>query len=104
VANASENRSTSDVIEDHLERRCDGDREEDLRRNADRDVVIPTSTSVNRAVVVCGEVGYLEWTAQTRQAQIQDGADGFAMRERPIVAQTIHYIARSADGDRLSSG
>jgi hypothetical protein len=39
-------------------------------------------------------VCFLEWTARSDEAKIEDGADSFCIRDGRIVAQTIHYTVQ----------
>lgn len=38
-----------------------------------------------------GELGFLEWTARSRSASVDDGADSYLIRNGRIVAMTAHY-------------
>ncbi|MGE4306510.1 MAG: nuclear transport factor 2 family protein [Novosphingobium sp.] len=51
---------------------------------------LPDATFEYTTHVVEGEVGFLEWSAHGRGAEIKDGADSYLIRDGWIVAQTIH--------------
>lgn len=115
-------RSPREVLEDHLALAASGDWATDLERNVAEDVVVLTGFGVFEgvdevrvlaelldaqlpdarfeytAVVVRGEVGFLEWTADAEGARVRDGADSFVIRDGRIVAQTIHYTVESTSG------
>lgn len=108
-------RSTRNVFEDHLRESVEGTVENDLARNYAEDVVILTGRGVYRGhkgirtlasllqeqlpectfhyatKEVDGEVAFLEWTAESPRARVEDGADSYIVRDGRIVAQTIHY-------------
>lgn len=42
-------------------------------------------------MLVAGEMAFLEWTAASKKAIVEDGADSYLIRDGRIVAQTIHY-------------
>jgi hypothetical protein len=60
---------------------------------------LPVATYEYRTRLVEGEVAFLEWTAHSDGARVEDGADSFLVRDGLIVAQTIHYTV-----DRSTSG
>ncbi len=116
-------RSTREVVEDHLRLRAAGRLEEDLERNVDPDIAVLTVTGVWRghdgvreqaraldrwssaegyecSDVVCdGDVAYMAWRAHAgSDCEIRHGADSYVVRDGRIVAQTIHYVARDAEG------
>ena len=116
VALSTRQRTTREVLEDHLRLRADGDLEEDLRRNVSPEIAVLTCSGVWRGhdgvreqadalgrlangdefdygeLVVEGEVGYLEWCAHDGEGcLVRDGADSYVVRDGMIVAQTIHY-------------
>src|SRR5579871_6394224 len=110
-------RSTRDVLQDHLRLRRQSFRkvEEDIARNYAGDVVLLTGFGVfrghegvrrsaqilheqlpcvqyqYRTKLVDGEVAFLEWAARCPTARVEDGADSFLIRNGRIVAQTVHY-------------
>lgn len=112
---AGRERTTSDVFDDHLRLRNEGDLETDLTRNYSPDVVLLTGIGVfrghdgvrasadilrgyargthydYRVRLVEGEIAYLEWRADSAHARIDDGADSFLIRDGRIQIQTIHY-------------
>jgi hypothetical protein len=114
------NRSTREVFEDHLRLAEEGEVELDLERNYTDDTVLLTSFGVLYGVreayrlleeqlpnprytyvtqQVHGEIAFLEWTADSERAWVDDGVDTFLIREGKIRVQTIHYtIHRKQDG------
>ena len=108
-------RTAEKVLEDHLHQSKHGSVEEDLARNYAEDVVLLTGRGVYRGhegarrlnqmlqdelpkasydyktVLVDGAVGFLEWSARSKHARVDDGADSFVIRDGRIIAQTIHY-------------
>lgn len=114
-------RPTEDVLSDHLRSRQAGDLEGDLARNYDPRVVLLSAEGVHRGhdgvrtlagvlhsyvpagrydygQILCeGDVGLLQWTAESDEVEVHDGADSYVVRDGRIVAQTIHYSTR---GDR----
>lgn len=118
-------RSTHDVIDDHLERRKQGDLEGDLRDNYADDVVmlswgegaqrgkdavrrlagvlnsyLPEGDYQYHQVLVEGAYAMLQWTGRSRSTQVHDGADSYVVVDGRIVAQTIHYAARDRERTR----
>lgn len=112
-------RTTEEVFADHLELAQQGDVETDLARNFSSDCVLLTSYGVfrghagvraaaalldeqigrtrytYRTRMTEGEIGFLEWTADSERAQVDDGADSFLIRDGLIEAMTIHYTVRN---------
>lgn len=108
-------RSTDEVLHDHLARARDGDLDGDIALNFAPDCVLLTSDGPfhghdgvreaarlldarlggsgfeYRRVMTNGEVGFLEWTADTPRAVVDDGADSYVVRDGRIVAMTAHY-------------
>ena len=109
------NRSTQEVFEDHLHLAAIDDLETDIKRNHSEEVVLLTSFGVFRghagvreaadllAHQVPGahyiyrtrltheEMAFLEWSATSEQARVEDGADSFLIRHGRIQMMTIHY-------------
>lgn len=52
---------------------------------------LPNATYDYKTILVEGEVGFLEWPAQSATAEVHDGADSYIIRNGCIIAQTIHY-------------
>ena len=50
-------------------------------------------TYANR--LIDGRMAFLEWTAETENARVRDGADSFLIEDGWIVAQTIHYTVET---------
>ena len=117
-------RTSRQVLEDHLAKRKAGLLEEDLAENFTEDVVLLTSDGVFRGhesvrrlarqlatdfpdngfeyrnVLVEGELGFLEWSATSECASVHDGADSYLIRHGKIVAQTIHYTVKRNRAER----
>ncbi len=117
-------RTTEAVLRDHLERAQQGDLEGDIRDNFAPDTVLLTtygtfhghqgilaaakllndqlgSTSYEYTNVVSeGDVGFLEWRADTPRARVTDGADSFVIRDGKIQTMTIHYTVEPVDSTR----
>jgi hypothetical protein len=111
-------RSAEDVLDDHLRASKSGSLEDDLQRNYAPDVVVlcekgvfhghdgmrelaetlrrelPDATFAYRTKRVAGELGLLEWTAESADATVDDGADSYVIRDGRIVGQTVHYSIR----------
>lgn len=111
-------RLAEEVFHDHLRESLDGSIETDLARNYADDVVVLTSDGVHRGhsalrrlarrleqelpharfayrtKLVSGEVAFLEWTAESEGAIVEDGADSYVIRDGRIRAQTIHYTVK----------
>ena len=108
-------RTTEQVVDDHLQLAMEGALEQDLARNYAPDVVLlsnwgvehghdgarrlahllesqlPDSDFAYRLRLVDGEVAMLQWTARSRAAAVHDGVDSFVVRDGRIQAQTIWY-------------
>lgn len=108
-------RTTSEVVSDHLHQAVNGDIESDLQRNYASDLVVLTGfgvfhgyeglREVNRLLqrqlpdaayqyrtrLDAGQIAFLEWNAQTGSALVTDGADTYHVRDGRIQVQTIHY-------------
>jgi hypothetical protein len=108
-------RSTTQVLEDHLACRSQGDIEGDLERNYVRDVVLLCEHGVlkGHAAVrksakaladqlpgacfefplkqIDGEHALLHWNARSANAHVDFGVDTFVIREGRIILQTVSY-------------
>lgn len=108
-------RTTSEVFEDHLRLRQSGDLEEDLRRNFAEDVVLLAGNSNGRghaairasfrrlreqmpggrfqylARQVCGPYALLVWRGRSSRFDVFEGADTFVIESGKIRLHTIHY-------------
>lgn len=117
------NRSTEEVLDSHLRLRKQKATAEDICCDYAQDAVLlschgvfqghegvrrstgllkrelPGATNEYRTRLVEDEVAFLEWTARSDGARVEDGADSFVIRDGLIVAQTIHYTV-----DRSTSG
>lgn len=118
---ANTKRSPREVLDDHLAKARSGNSagvEDDLARNYSPDLVTLTGDGVYRGydgmrqlarrlmqelpqarfqyrtLLVEGEIGFLEWSAESPAATVEDGADSYLIRDGRIVAQTIHYTVR----------
>lgn len=111
----AEPRSTRDVVESHLDHRRNHDVEGDLSENYADDVVILSAEGIHTGhdairltasvlnsyiehadfsydqVLVEGEYGLLNWSADEGDTHIHDGADSYVVRDGLIVMQSIHY-------------
>jgi ketosteroid isomerase-like protein len=107
-------RSTAEVLDDHLECRMKGDVEADIARNYSPDVVVLTAAGpatghdavrhfndlLRRTVpkeyeiplkLVEGRFAFIEWRARAPGTSVEDGADSFVVENGRIVFQSIHY-------------
>jgi hypothetical protein len=109
-------RGALEVLRDHLRLADAWEFELSLERNFSPDVVLLTGYGVfrgitgvrekvrlleehlpegrwtYRTVMAEGEMGFLEWTAESASgATVQDGADSYLIRDGKIRAMTIHY-------------
>lgn len=113
-------RTTTEVFEDHLKKRLEGDVEGDIKENYAEDVILLTGTGafeghdgvresaqeLERYVgnipfeynhtLVKDDYAFLEWTAKGEGRKVTDGADGFEIKDGKIVMQTIHYTVKEA--------
>jgi hypothetical protein len=111
-----EERTTEQVIEDHLGCRMNGDIEGDIERNYSPDMVVMTSRglfhgkdeirNLNRMLhkaidsnnyifpvkLFDGPYAFIEWRVRAPGKSIEDGADSFVVRDGKIVFQSIHYM------------
>ena len=112
----SENtRSAQEVLDDHLYQRKTGTVEGDLDRNFAEDVVVMSGDGIfhghdgvrstasilhdalhgasfeYHTTLVEGELAFLQWSARSDDATVNDGADSFIIRDGKIVGQTIHF-------------
>jgi hypothetical protein len=111
-------RSTNEVFEDHLALAQAGDVDTDLERNYDPDCVILTTYGIfrghsgareaaallnkqigrthytYRTQMTHGEIAFLEWTADSRKAKVDDGADSFWIKDGKVKVMTIHYTVQ----------
>ena len=118
------NRSSQEVFEDHLWQGKHGSVEENFERNYADDVVVltgrgayrgrdgleylagvlreelPDGAFEYRTKLVEGQTAFLEWTARSGSARVDDGADSFFIRDGRIVAQTIHYTVEPLGDER----
>jgi hypothetical protein len=112
-------RTATEVIEDHLNKRLQGNVEEDIKANFAEDIVILSSYGTFRGhdgvresadklkkmlgkaefayntTIIEGDYGFLEWSGRSGEAIVCDGADSFVVKGGLIVMQTIHYSAQS---------
>lgn len=52
---------------------------------------LPKANYVYRTKVVDREMAFLEWTAESEDALVEDGADSYCIRDGRIIAHAIHY-------------
>jgi hypothetical protein len=108
-------RTTTEVLEDHLRRRADGDLDGDLEHNYSAGVVllcehgprvgreairtsaeelerqIPSASFEYPVKVVEEEYALLFWRADSANARAEHGVDSFVVRDGRIVLQTVAY-------------
>ena len=108
-------RTTREVLDDHLHQAVAGDTDTDLRRNYAEDLVVLTGFGVfhgheglreanellqrdlpgaayrYRATLDAGEIAFLEWSAEAGSVRVEDGVDTYHVRDGRIRVQTIHY-------------
>lgn len=113
------NRSSSEILNDHLARADRGDIEGDIAANFAPDCVLLTTygrfeghSGVRDAAALLatqvpearfryvqrtayGELAFLEWTACGDGAVVRDGADSFLIRDGRIRVMTIHYTVQT---------
>jgi len=111
-------RTPTEVIHDHLAKRLAGDIEGDIKQNFDKDILILSSFGVFKGhdgvrasaklldekvgdavfhynrTLVDRDYGFLEWSADSENVKVWDGADSFVVHDGKIVLQTIHYTAQ----------
>lgn len=111
---AVQTRSTQDVLDDHLQKRLDGDVEGDVAANYATDVVLLTAAgnalghdAVRHFATILtehvppryeivrkdveGRFAFIEWRAREPGRSVEDGADSFVVEHGRIVMQSIHY-------------
>ena len=107
-------RSTQEVLDDHLRCRKSADIEADIERNYSPKVVVHTSRGAfegHDAVrrlnsklrehvpedieivlnLTTRRFAYIEWRAREPGRSVEDGADSFVIEDGRIVFQSIHY-------------
>jgi hypothetical protein len=123
-----EPRPTEQVFEDHLALAQAGDVETDLNRNFAPDVVLLTSYGVFHGHEGCrkaaelldvqigktqytyrtklfhGELAFLEWSASTDLASVEDGADSYLIKAGRIHVMAIHYTVTPRHKSKRASG
>jgi hypothetical protein len=111
-------RSAEEVLEDHLRESKEGSVDDDLQRNFSEDLVmltkggvfrghegmrtlnrklqedLPQADLTYRTKLVAGEMAFLEWSAESETAVVEDGVDSYCIRDGKIIAQTIHYTVK----------
>ncbi|HJR15121.1 MAG TPA: nuclear transport factor 2 family protein [Rhodanobacteraceae bacterium] len=114
-------RTTREVLDDHLALAQQGDLDTDIARNFDPECVLMTTygnfhghAGVREAARLLerqigrgrynylheechDQLAFLEWTVETDRAWIPDGADSYWIRDGKIHAMTIHYSVREKD-------
>jgi hypothetical protein len=115
-------RTTKEVLDDHLRLADDRRWEEDIERNVSRDCVLLTGRGVfrghegfrelarmldeevpsgdwqYRTRMVEGPMAFIEWMVDAGEVRVEDGADSFLIEEGKIVYQTIHYTVLDRAG------
>jgi len=118
----NEQRTTKEVLQDHLDLAQRGDLDADIPRNFDPGCVLMTSYGTFRGhagvreaaeLLVCQmgsggyhytrqewhqELAFLEWTVDNDRVSIPDGADSYWIKAGRIRAMTIHYSVRDKRG------
>ncbi len=121
-------RTTREVFEDHLDLAQKGDLEADLKRNFAKDCVLLTGYGVYRGHqgvreaadlldnqlgkvhytynnrLWHEEVAFLEWSAESGRASIEDGADSFWVKDGLVRVMTIHYTIRDKSSGNHDTG
>ena len=121
-------RTTREVFEDHLDLAQRGDLETDIERNFAQDCVLLTGYGVFRghqgvreaAELLDNQLGkgqyiysnrlwhedvaFLEWSAESGRACIEDGADSYWVRDGLIRVMTIHYTVREKAPGEYDTG
>lgn len=111
-------RPATDVFEDHLQKRLDGDVEGDIRSNYADDVVMLTHRGVfhghdgvrncaaelKRSLggndfrydqkLVDGDFAFLVWRGLNGDKYVCNGADSYVIKDGKIIMQSIHYIVK----------
>lgn len=119
ASSTEDNRSTTDVVHDHLVKRLAGEVEADIGTNFSKDVIIISNYGVYRGhdgvresadmldeaisnarfeyglTMIEGECALLEWSAEAEDKSIESGVDSFVVRDGKIIAQTIFYKVKS---------
>jgi hypothetical protein len=114
-------RSVEEVLDDHLRESKEGSLDDDLRRNFSENLVILTERGVfrghegmrelnrrlqeelpkaqltYRTKLVAGEMAFLQWTAESESAVVEDGVDSYCIRDGQIIGQTIHYTVEKKE-------
>lgn len=117
-------RTTTEVLQNHLAKRLKGQVEEDIKENYSDDIIILSSFGVFRGpsgvresagklasslgeavfhykhIVVERDYGFLEWTGESDDREVCDGADSFVIENGKIVLQTVHYTSNEKDGGK----
>jgi hypothetical protein len=124
--NSPENRSSREVIADHLAKLQEHKIEEDLAGNYAEEVILLTHTGVYRGhagvrdsyqvlretlgdarleyynLLLENEYVFLEWRVLSDSLRVNEGADSFVVRNGKVVAQTMHYTVKaSSSGSSL---
>lgn len=111
-------RTKEEVLKNHLELSKKGSIEDDLQKNFSKSLILLTTDGIykghaglkelNKMLIrdfpeaefnytnflFEDEIAFLEWTANSDNSQIDDGADSYIVRNGLIIAQTIHYTIR----------
>lgn len=111
-------RTAAEVLKDHLRESKEGSVDQDAERNYAENVALLTGRGIFRGhaglkelaeilrkelpnaqfeyhkELVDGEMGFLEWSAESEKAWVEDGADSYLIRDGKIIAQTIHYTVK----------
>jgi len=112
---ARPDRTTLEVVHDHLRCRATGAVEEDLARNYDEEVVVVSGATARRGHgaarelarelqpsagqptfeyihrIVEGNIAYLVWRSRWAGVHVHDGTETYICRDGRIVTHTLHY-------------
>ncbi len=112
-------RSPREVFEEHLRLAQEGKVEEDIKRNIAEDIVLltnygtfhghkgvreaakllekqlPGGTYSYKLKLCHGKMCFLQWTGDSEESYIPDGADSYLIEEGKIKVQTIFYTVHN---------
>jgi|SRR5690625_473577 len=111
-------RTPTEIIQSHLNKRLNGDLENDIKENFSENIIIlsaygifkghegirASSAELNRLlgdsifkyrrVLIEDNYALLEWQAKSADREIKDGVDSFVIENEKIVFQAIHYTVQ----------
>ena len=119
-------RSTEEVVSDHLNLAQRGRNKDDIERNLADDCVLLTTYGIfhghdgalravqmldeqightrhaYRSIIFHGEVGFLEWDCDGPKARVRDGADSYWVHDGKIQVMTIHCTVEPKPSSEFS--